>query len=77
MNQTAVNDKNFVLVATFCFLLGAFGVHQFYCGKIISGVLMVFTIGGLGIWALVDFVIVCFGEFADSQGIKIKYAGSN
>ena len=77
MNQTAVNDKNFVLVATFCLLLGAFGVHRFYCGKIISGVLMVFTIGGLGIWALVDFVIVCFGEFTDSQGIKIKYAGSN
>ena len=77
MNQTAVNDKNFVLVATFGFLLGAFGVHQFYCGKIISGVLMVFTIGGLGIWALVEFVIVCFGEFTDSQGIKIKYAGSN
>ena len=77
MNQTAVNDKNFVLVTTFCFLLGAFGVHQFYCGKTISGVLMVFTIGGLGIWALVDFVIVCFGEFTDSQGIKIKYAGSN
>jgi TM2 domain-containing membrane protein YozV len=77
VNQTAVNDKNFALVATFCFLLGAFGVHQSYYGKIISGVLMVFTIGGLGIWALVDFVIVCFGEFTDSQGIKIKYAGSN
>lgn len=77
MNQTAVNDKNFVLVATLCFLLGVFGVHRFYCGKIISGVLMVFTIGRLGIWALVDFVIVCFGEFTDSQRRKIKYAGSN
>ena len=77
MNQTAVNDKNFVLVATLCFLLGVFGVHRFCCGKIISGVLMVFTIGGLGIWALVDFVIVCFGEFTDSQRRKIKYAGSN
>lgn len=77
MNQTAVNDKNFVLVATLCFLLGVFGVHRFYCGKIISGVLMVFTIGRLGIWALVAFVIVCFGEFTDSQRRKIKYAGSN
>ena len=77
MNQTAVNEKNFALVATLCFLLGVFGVHRFYCGKIISGVLMVFTIGGLGIWALVDFVIVCFGEFTDSQRRKIKYAGSN
>ena len=77
MNQTAVSDRNFLVVATLCFLLCAFGVHRFYCGKIMSGVLMVFTIGGLGIWALVDFIIVRFGEFTDSQGRKIKYAGSN
>ena len=77
VNQTAVSDKNFLLVATLCFVLGVFGVHRFYCGKIMSGFLMVFTIGGLGIWALVDFIIVCFGEFTDSQGRKIKYAGSN
>ena len=77
MNPTIVSDKNFFLVATLCFLLGVFGVHRFYCGKILSGDLMIFTIGGLGIWALVDFIIVCFGEFTDSQGRKIKYAGSN
>ncbi|PDH37570.1 MAG: hypothetical protein CNF01_03765, partial [Halieaceae bacterium MED-G27] len=46
MNQTAVSDKNFLLVATLCFVLGVFGVHRFYCGKIMSGFLMVFTIGG-------------------------------
>ena len=77
MNPTIVSDKNFFLVATLCFLLGVFGVHRFYCGKIMSGALMSFTLGGLGIWALVDFIIVCFGEFTDSQGRKIKYAGSN
>jgi len=77
VNPTIVSDKNFFLVATLCFLLGVFGVHRFYCDKIMSGVLMIFTIGGLGIWALVDFIIVCFGEFTDSQGRKIKYAGSN
>ena len=77
MNPTIVSDKNFFLVATLCFLLGVFGVHRFYCGKIMSGVLMIFTIGGLGIWALVDFIIVCFGDFTNSQGRKIKYAGSN
>ena len=47
MNQTAVSDKNFLLVATLCFVLGVFGAHRFYCGKIMSGFLMVFTIGGL------------------------------
>ena len=28
---------------------------------------------GLGIWALVDFIIACFGEFTDAEGKKIKY----
>ena len=58
VNQIAVSDKNFLLVATLCFVLGVFGVHRFYCSRIMSEFLMVFTIGGLGIWALVDFVIV-------------------
>ena len=61
MNQTAVSDKNFLLVATLCFVLGVFGVHRVYYSKIMPGILMVFTMGGLGIWALVDFFIVCFG----------------
>lgn len=75
MAQALVSDKNFLLVAALCFLLGVFGVHRFYCGKIKTGVLMVFTIGGLGVWAIADFIIICFGEFTDFQGRKIKYAG--
>ncbi len=34
---------------------------------------MIFTIGGLGVWAAADFVIACFGEFTDAEGKKIKY----
>ena len=67
------SDKNFLLLLVLCFFLGVFGVHRFYCGKIKSGIFMIFTIGGLGIWALADFIIACFGEFTDAEGKKIKY----
>ena len=67
------SDKNLSLLLVLCFFLGVFGVHRFYCGKIKSGIFMILTIGGLGIWALADFIIACFGEFTDAEGKKIKY----
>jgi len=32
------------------------GAHRFYAGKVCTGVIMLLTIGGLGIWAMIDFV---------------------
>ena len=72
-NTSETSDKSFFLLLVLCFLLGVFGAHRFYCGKVRSGIFMIITIGGLGIWALADFIIVCFGEFTDAEGKKIKY----
>jgi len=55
-----------------CAAFGIFGAHRFYAGKIQSGILQLFTIGGLGIWYVIDFLIVLFGEFTDSEGKKIR-----
>jgi hypothetical protein len=49
-------------------LLGPFGAHRFYVGKVRSGVLMCATIGGLGIWYLYDLILVSAGAFRDAQG---------
>jgi Tfp pilus assembly protein PilE len=54
-----------------CFFLGWLGVHRFYLGKILTGVLMILTLGGLGIWTLVDFVISIFGNYTDSNGLYV------
>jgi TM2 domain-containing membrane protein YozV len=55
-----------------CFVLGGFGVHRFYAGKVGTGILMLFTLGGLGIWTLIDFIIIATGNFTDKDGLKIK-----
>jgi hypothetical protein len=49
-------------------LLGPFGAHRFYVGKVRSGVLMCATIGGLGIWYLYDLILVAAGSFRDADG---------
>lgn len=51
-----------------CVFVGALGVHRFYVGKIGTGVAMIFTLGGLGIWVLVDIIMIATGAFTDANG---------
>jgi len=74
MNDVSVSDKGFVPTLLLCFFLGVLGVHRFYVGKIGTGLLQLITLGGLGIWALVDFIIIVTGSFKDKQGMMIKAA---
>lgn len=67
-----MSEKNFVATLLLCFFLGSLGVHRFYAGKIGTGILMLLTLGGLGIWTLVDFIMIAVGKFTDSEGKLIK-----
>jgi len=51
-----------------CILVGVFGVHRFFVGKIGTGIAMIFTAGGCGIWTLVDLIMIATGNFQDMEG---------
>ena len=71
-SQGATSEKAMVPAALLCFFLGALGVHRFYVGKVGTGILMLITLGALGIWTLVDLVMIIVGSFKDSNGLPLK-----
>ena len=64
-------EKRILPAGLLCFFLGVFGAHRFYVGKIGTGLLQLFTLGGLGIWWLVDMILLVSGEFRDKDGNRI------
>jgi TM2 domain-containing membrane protein YozV len=62
------SDKSRGIATALASLLGVFGAHRFYVGKTGTGVLMLCTVGGLGIWYLYDLILVVGGSFRDAEG---------
>lgn len=68
----SLSERNWVVALLLCFFLGSLGIHRFYAGKIGTGILMLITFGGFGIWTLIDFIIIIVGKFTDKEGLVIK-----
>ncbi len=68
------SPKSALVALSLCFFFGWIGAHRFYVGKIKTGIIMLLTLGGFGIWALVDLVLIACGEFKDEEGRELTFA---
>ncbi len=71
MNEYEISTKSRLVALLLCLTFGALGFHRFYVGKVGTGLLMLLTLGGLGIWVLVDTILILTGSFTDSDGRKV------
>ncbi len=69
--EEQTSDKDWTTLLILSVLLGGLGVDRFYAGHIGLGVLKLLTIGGCGIWALIDIIMVATGKFTDADGLPI------
>jgi len=67
-NSLSSSQQDWFVALLLCFFIGIIGAHRFYVGKIGTGVLMVFTLGGLGIWTFIDLILIIVGKFKNKDG---------
>lgn len=66
------SEKDWIVTLLLSLFLGGLGVHRFYVGKIGTGILQLLTLGGCGIWTLIDIIMIATGNFKDKDGHEIK-----
>lgn len=66
--EVDISLKNWWVIFFLCLFLGSFGIHRFYAGKIGTGVIMLLTLGGGGVWILIDLILIISENFTDSEG---------
>jgi len=71
-NNINAGDSEWLPTLLLCFFLGGLGIHRFYTGHTAVGVIQLLTLGGCGIWALIDFIVIITGNFKDADGKLLK-----
>lgn len=66
------SEKDWLVTLLLSLFLGTLGIHRFYVGKIGTGILQLITLGGCGVWALIDIIMIVTGNFKDRDGNEIK-----
>ena len=61
-----------LILACLLFVLGLGGLHRFYTGKIISGIIQLITAGGFFIWQIIDIIRIIMGSYEDAQSREVS-----
>jgi hypothetical protein len=63
--------RDYVVALVLSVIVGTLGVDRFYLGKVGTGILKLITFGGLGVWWLIDLVLIALKKLEDKQGYRL------
>jgi len=69
--EVAVSSKSRLVTLLLCFFFGWAGGHRFYAEKTGTAIIMLFSMGGFGLWWFLDIVMIATGNFRDKNELPI------
>lgn len=60
--------KDWLTTLLLCLFVGGFGIHRFYTKHTGIAIVQLLTLGGCGIWALIDLIMIVTEKFKDADG---------
>jgi TM2 domain-containing membrane protein YozV len=69
---TVYSEKTRSAALLLSYFLGIFGVDRFYLGQVGLGIAKLLTLGGFGLWWLIDLILFSLNEVKDSQGLRLR-----
>lgn len=71
MEENNYSEKSWLKTLLLCWVAGIFGAHRTYVGKKKTAWIQFFTLGGLGIWAIIDLYLIATQKFTDSNDKRV------
>ena len=68
ITNAAGGGKSQIIALILCIVVGAIGIHRFYLGYIGIGIIQIITLGGCGIWTLIDLIRIITGDLGPKDG---------
>lgn len=67
-NPKPATERSYVVTLLLGFFFGCLGVHRFYTGYVVIGIVQLLTAGGCGLWTLVDLISLALNKYQDAEG---------
>lgn len=63
-----MSGKSQLIALLLCVFVGGLGIHRFYLGYKTEGIIQLLTLGGCGVWALIDLIRIVTGDLQPKNG---------
>lgn len=67
----SAGQKSWQMALILCLFLGVAGGHRFYTGHTGIGIAQLLTLGGCGIWTLIDLIMIVTNKYTDANGLPL------
>ena len=68
VSPAAGGGKSQLVALILVIFVGGLGIHRFYLGYTGIGIIQLLTLGGCGVWALIDLIRIAMGDLKPKDG---------